>query len=75
MGIDLRESALHIREEDAYREAREQYLDKFREAVKWLERSYKLDPHHEETVSTLNQLYYQLHMKQEQESLQDLNGS
>jgi len=74
MGIDLRESALHIQEEDEYREAREQYLGKFREAVKWLEQSYKLDPHNEDTISTLNQLYYQLHMKQEQESLQDLNG-
>lgn len=73
MGIDLRESALHILEEDEYMEAREQYLEKFREAVKWLEKSYELDPHNEDTVSTLNQLNYQLHLKQEQESSQELN--
>ena len=73
MGIDLRESALQIPEKEEYREAREEYLDKFREAVKWLEKSYELDPHNEETVSTLNQLNYQLHLKPEQESSQDLN--
>jgi len=73
MGIDLRESAQHIPEEEKYREAREQYLETFREAVKWLEQSYELDPHSEETVSTLNQLNYQLHLKREQGSLKDLN--
>jgi tetratricopeptide (TPR) repeat protein len=70
MGIDLRESALHIVENDEYMEVRELYLAKFREAVKWLERSYELDPDNEESVSTLNQLYYQLQMKEQQESLQ-----
>jgi len=70
MGIDLRESALQIVENDQYQEVRARYLDKFREAVKWLERSYELEPDNEETVSALNQLYYQLHMKEKQESLE-----
>ncbi|MCK4879494.1 MAG: tetratricopeptide repeat protein, partial [Bacteroidales bacterium] len=70
IGVDLRESALSITENDEYRKIREQYLDIFREAVKWLTQSYELDPHNEEIISMLNQLYNQLQMKVEQESLQ-----
>lgn len=72
IGIDLREAALNIAENDEYMEIREKYLGKFREAVKWLERSYELDPHNEKTASMLYQLYYQLQMKEKQESLQQL---
>jgi len=72
IGIDLRESALNISEKERYREIREQYLEQFREAVKWLERSYELDPKNEETISILYQLYYQLQMKEEQETFQRL---
>ncbi len=70
IGIELRESALRINENNIYMELREQYLDKFREAVKWLERSYKLDPHKKETVSALSQLYSQLQMKEELDKMQ-----
>ena len=69
IGIELRESALEITDNDSYREAREEYLDKFREAVHWFERSYELDPHNEKTVTRLQQLYYQLQMKDKQLSL------
>jgi len=69
IGIEMRESALHILENDDYLEARELYLEKFREAVKWFERSYELDPDKEETVTRLYQLYNQLQMKQEKESM------
>ena len=69
IGIDLRKSALSITENSAYREARETYLAKFREAVRWLERSYELDPQDEKTISRLHQLYNQLQMKEKQESL------
>jgi len=72
MGVDLRESALHISEKEKYREIREQYLGQFKEAVNWLERSYKLDPHNDETISILYQLYYQLQMKEQQEKFQRL---
>ena len=69
IGIDLRESALGITENAAYREAREAYLAKFREAVRWLERSYELDPQNEKTIARLQQLYNRLQMKEKQESL------
>ena len=69
LGIDLRQSALLITENNEYQEIRVQYLEKFREAVKWLERSYELDPTNEKTISRLNQLYYQLDMKEEQKAL------
>lgn len=70
MGIDLRESALLITESNRFREVREQYREKFREAVVWFERSYELNPYNEATVSTLYQLYDRLQMKEKQESLQ-----
>jgi len=70
IGIDLRESALIIVENDEYQEIRKQYMEKFREAVKWLERSYKLEPDNEKTQAKLTQLYYQLDMKKEQNALE-----
>lgn len=72
MGIDLRESALHIRDNDTYLEVRAQYLEQFREAVKWLEKSFELDPDSEKTVTRLYQLYSYLQMKEEQESLEPM---
>jgi uncharacterized protein YnzC (UPF0291/DUF896 family) len=73
IGIDLRQSALTIDENDEYQEVRTQYLEKFREAVTWLEQSYELDPTNEKTISRLNQLYYQLDMKEEQKALEPKN--
>ena len=73
LGIDLRQSALTIDENDEYQEIRTQYLEKFREAVTWLEQSYELDPTNEKTISRLNQLYYQLDMKEEQKPLEPKN--
>jgi len=72
IGIDLREEALQIRENEAYMEVRNQYLAQFREAVNWLERSYALDPGNENTISKLSQLYYQLQMKEKQETFEQL---
>lgn len=70
MGIDLRELALQITENDRYLEVRKQYLEKFREAVKWMEQSYELNPNNQETLSTLYNLYDQLQMNEKQESLE-----
>lgn len=53
-----------------YRRIREQYRAQFEEAVIWLEKSYELDPENDKTVAKLYQLYYQLQMKEKQESLQ-----
>jgi tetratricopeptide (TPR) repeat protein len=69
IGVDLRESALNITDKASYGRAREEYLEKFRDAVHWFERSYELDPHNENTVTRLRQLYYQLQLKDKQESL------
>jgi len=74
IGIDLRESALSIVENDEYQAVRQQYLEKFREAVKWLERSYELEPENEKTQAKLNQLYYQLDMKEQQKALELLDN-
>jgi tetratricopeptide (TPR) repeat protein len=74
MGVELRESALHITENSEYTAIRKQYLDKFREAVKWFEKSYEMDPYNKETESTLYQLYDQLQMRDEQESMKQLRN-
>jgi len=71
--LSFRKAALRVAENDDYLEIREQYLEKFREAVKWLERSYELDRTNEKTITRLNQLYYQLQMKEEQKSLDLVN--
>ena len=73
IGIDLRQSALTISENDQYREIRVQYMEKFREAVKWLERSYELDPSNEKTKDILKQLYFQLDIKGEEKVLELMN--
>lgn len=70
IGIDLRESALKVSDSREYRRIREQYRAQFEEAVIWLEKSYELDPENDKTVAKLYQLYYQLQMKEKQESLQ-----
>lgn len=72
IGIDLREAALQISENDEYLVVRDQYLAQFREAVIWLEKSYELDPGNEKTISRLYQLYYQLQMKEKQETFEQL---
>jgi tetratricopeptide (TPR) repeat protein len=72
MGIDLRESALQISGNDDYMLVRSQYLELFREAVEWLERSYELEPGREKTIEKLYQLYYQLQMREKQETFEQL---
>jgi tetratricopeptide (TPR) repeat protein len=69
IGIDMRESALKISENESYREARNEYMEKFREAVRWFERSYELDPGDERTLTRLHQLYAQLQMTEKQKNL------
>ena len=72
IGIDLREAALQISENNEYLQVRDQYLARFREAVIWLEKSYELDPGNERTITRLYQLYYQLQMKEKQETFEQL---
>lgn len=72
IGIDLREAALQISENNEYMLVRDQYLAQFREAVIWLEKSFELDPGNERTITRLYQLYYQLQMKEKQETFEQL---
>ena len=65
IGIDLRESALNITEIEKYQQVRQQYREKFAEAVKWLERARELDPENENIETSLHQLYYQLDLKKD----------
>ena len=69
MGIDLREVSLKITDNDEYQEVKEQSREQFLIAVQWLEQAYELDPFDEKTISTLSQLYYQLQMKEKEESM------
>jgi tetratricopeptide (TPR) repeat protein len=69
MGIDLREASLGIEDNEEYQKMRALSREKFLEAVRWLEKSYQLDPTDENTISRLRQLYSQLQMKEKEESM------
>ncbi|MFH0756099.1 MAG: tetratricopeptide repeat protein [Bacteroidota bacterium] len=71
-GIELKESALKISSNEEYQVAKEQSEVQFREAVKWLERSYEMDPLDQETISRLYQLYYHLQMKEKEKAMERL---
>lgn len=72
IGIDQREAAMLITENKEYKQLREQYMEQFRMAMTWLEKSYELDPDNEDTIQRLYQLYYQLQMKEKQETFERL---
>jgi tetratricopeptide (TPR) repeat protein len=69
MGIDLSESSLGIEDNKEYQKVRAQSREKLLEAVRWLEKSYELDPTNENTIFRLHQLYNQLQMKEKEESM------
>ena len=71
-GIQLREASLAIKDNLEYQKIKAQARAQFQEAVKWLEKSYELDPSSEETISTLHHLYYQLQMREKEESIRQL---
>jgi len=68
-GIDLTEQSLRVSNNDDYNKLRAMARERFREAVVWLEQSYEMDPYDENTISKLYQLYYQLQMKEKEESM------
>ncbi len=68
-GIDLTEESLKIRNNDKYVVVKEEATAQYKEAVKWFEESYALDPSSEKTISRLYQLYYQLQMTEKMESM------
>ena len=71
-GVRLREASLAIQDNLEYQKIKTQARIQFQEAVKWLEKSYELDPADEETISTLHHLYYQLQMREKEESIRHL---
>jgi tetratricopeptide (TPR) repeat protein len=71
-GIDLTEQSLKIGDSDEYHKIKSLAWEQFKEAVVWLEQAYEMDPYNEETISKLYQLYYQLQMKEKEESMRML---
>jgi tetratricopeptide (TPR) repeat protein len=69
MGVDLRQESLGVADNVQYRKMREKAREELFHALKWLEKSYELNPFDEKTISKLQQLYYQLQMKQKEESM------
>jgi len=68
-GIELREESLKIKDNLRYQAVRAEARDQFLEAIVWLEKSYEMEPSDSRTISRLRQLYYQLQMKQKEESM------
>ena len=62
IGVEINETARKMKNNLKYKNARKQAKEEFREAVKWLEKAYDLDPTDQETISKLYQLYYRLQM-------------
>ncbi len=72
IGIELREASLKISTNEEYLAVKKQSEDQFREALKWLEKSYEMDPFDKETITRLYQLYYHLQMKEKEEAMERL---
>lgn len=72
MGIDLTEQSLKISDSDEYQKIKALAREHFKEAVVWLEQAYEMDAYNEATISKLYQLYYQLQMKEKEESMKML---
>lgn len=72
MGVELAEQSLKVSGNRDYQAIKNLSREHFKEAVVWLEQAYEMDPYNEETISKLYQLYYQLQMKEKEESMRML---
>ncbi|MGM0473993.1 MAG: tetratricopeptide repeat protein [Bacteroidota bacterium] len=70
IGVAINEAARHIGNRARYQMERDRATKRFREAVRWLERSHELNPGHKPTISTLYKLYYHLKMTEEQQEME-----
>ncbi len=70
IGVSINESARQIKSNLEYKSARREAMEQFREAVKWLEKAFELDPADQQTISKLNQLYYRLQMTEKQKTME-----
>ena len=55
-----------------YQNARKQAKEEFREAVKWLEKAYDLNPSDQKTITRLYQLYNRLQMTEKAKEMEKL---
>ena len=69
-GVEISESARHIRNKVEYQAARMQAKASFQDAVRWLEKAYESDPGDQQTISKLYQLYYRLQMTEKQKTME-----
>ena len=69
-GVEINESARHIRNNVEYQAARMQAKASFQDAVSWLEKAYENDPGDQQTISKLYQLYYRLQMTEKQKTME-----
>jgi len=72
MGVEITETARHIRNNTEYQAARLEARNNFRESVTWLEKAYQTDPGHQPTISKLYQLYQRLQMPEKEKRLEPL---
>ncbi len=70
IGVVINEEAQQIRNNLEYQVARKQSMEKFREAVKWLEKAYELESGDQQTISKLYQLYYRLQMTEKRKTME-----
>ncbi len=70
IGVNINEKAQQIRNNLEYQATRKQSTDKFKEAVKWLEKAYEVEPDDQETILKLYQLYYRLQMTEKQKAME-----
>lgn len=70
IGVNINERAQQIRTNLEYQAARKQSMEKFTEAVTWLEKAYELEPDNQDTISKLYQLYYRLQMTDKQKAME-----
>ena len=70
IGVSINESARQIKSNLEYKSARREAMEQFREAVKWLEKAFELDPADQQTISKLYQLYYRLQMTEKRKTME-----
>ena len=70
IGVEINESARHMKNNTEYQAARLEARSSFQAAVEWLEKAYETDPGYQPTISKLYQLYHRLEMPEKQKSME-----
>ncbi|PID92324.1 MAG: hypothetical protein CSA96_03775 [Bacteroidetes bacterium] len=72
MGVKKSDEALRIRQNAAYREAREEARSLFEKSVQYLENAHQINLYHRPTNTLLLQLYHRLQLKDKQAEMERL---